>query len=220
MGIPFSINIFRALLSPLKTLRFLTAKSLCFLIVLLWMGLNTAAYGQETVDQPVDTIPKKTLRENHSPRKATMLSAAFPGLGQAYNKKYWKMPIVYAGFGTLGYFIYTNNAEYKSFRDAYLYRMDDNPATVSDIKFKNYSDDGLKRGRDYYRRNLEVSWIFTGLFYVLNILDATVDAHLADFDVSENLSMKIEPQIIFAPSLTYAKPLHPVQPGLKLTFKF
>lgn len=130
------------------------------------------------------------------------------------------MPIVYAGFGTLGYFIYTNNAEYKSFRDAYLYRMDDNPATVSDIKFKNYSDDGLKRGRDYYRRNLEVSWIFTGLFYVLNILDATVDAHLADFDVSENLSMKIEPQIIFAPSLTYAKPLHPVQPGLKLTFKF
>jgi len=220
MGIPFSINICQAFSSPLKTLRFLTAKSLCLWIVLLWISLHTAAHGQEVGEHSTDTIPKKTLRENHSPRKATMLSAAFPGLGQAYNKKYWKMPIIYAGFGTLGYFIHTNNTEYKSSRDAYLYRMDGNPATISDIKFDGFADDRLKNRRDYYRRNLEVSWIFTGLLYVLNILDATVDAHLADFDVGENLSMKIEPQIISAPSFTYAKPLHPVQPGLKITFKF
>lgn len=158
-----------------------------------------------------------TVEEVHSPRKATYLAMALPGLGQAYNKKYWKIPIIYAGFGTLGYFIHTNNQEYKKFKAAYTYVTDELEGDPPNDMVERYDSDEtkLKSIKDYYRRNLELSYILTGALYILQVLDATVDAHFVNYDVSEDLSLHISPKI--EPDPFY--PIHP-SPGLAITLKF
>ncbi len=140
-------------------------------------------------EEPITVDEKK-----HSPLKATMLSVTFPGLGQAYNGRYWKMPIIYAGFGAIAYAVRFNNNQYQSFRRSYFARVDGNPNTVDEYPF--YSTDQLQRATNFYRRNLEVSYILGAALYLLNVLDATVDAHLLDFDVGEDLSMNLQPFII------------------------
>ncbi|MFW6019993.1 MAG: DUF5683 domain-containing protein [Bacteroidales bacterium] len=135
---------------------------------------------------------KDTTTKKHSPKKAARLSAMLPGLGQAYNEKYWKIPVVYAALGTSTYFIINNNKEYKKYKKAYIARTDNDSSTVTSLKF---TTENIKLRRDYYRRNLELSIVATVGIYVLNIVDATVDAHLFDFNVNENLSMRIEPEV-------------------------
>ena len=110
------------------------------------------------------------------------MSALFPGLGQAYNKKYWKMPVIYAGFGGLGYAIGTTHTKYIIYRDAYIKRVDGDSTTIDD--FQLYSSDNLFTLQDYYRRNRDLFIIGTAALYVLNIIDASVDAHLFSFNVS------------------------------------
>lgn len=149
----------------------------------------------------------------HSPRKATILSAVVPGAGQIYNKKYWKLPIIYGGFGILGYFIIDNHANYSAFKEAYKIRTDGNPNTVD--KFPLYSPEGLLQAKSYYRRNTELSVIFTVVLYALNIIDAAVDAHLYDYDISEDLSLKVRPLIETHPVF-----LNTHNTGLKLTINF
>ncbi len=166
------------------------------------MGLNS--YGQ---------APDNDLQEVHSPRKATILSAVLPGAGQIYNQKYWKAPIVYVGFGVLGYFIYDNYNTYTTYKKAYEIRTDGNPATVDD--FPLYSEDGLIQAMNYYRRNTELSVIFSAILYALNIVDAAVDAHLYDFDISEDLSFRISP-VMQSNALNHFEQVK----GIKLTFKF
>ncbi len=148
-----------------------------------------------------DTIPEKQptpflygIQTEHSPRRAAILSAVLPGTGQAYNRKYWKMPIVYAAGITGGYMIHTNAREWRRFRQAFIYRNDDNPDTVDE--FPVYSSQQLQVFRDNYRRNLELSVILTTAFYLLQILDATVDAHLFDFDVTNQLTLSGRPTVI------------------------
>ncbi len=140
-------------------------------------------------------IKKSEKKEHkHSPARAAMLSATLPGLGQIYNRKYWKVPIVYAGFGAVIYFVNFNNTNYQDFRKAYIYRIDGNPNTIDE--YPDYSADVLEKAMNFYRRNLEISYIAGGVLYVLNILDATVDAHLFDFNVNEDLSINIRPGIM------------------------
>ncbi len=127
----------------------------------------------------------------HSPHKATLYSAVLPGLGQAYNKKYWKTGAVWAGFGVFGYFIVTNNNEYRSFRDAYLYVSKGEQGDPPNDLVDRYTEDQLLAQKDYYQRNLELSIIFSVLWYIVNIVDAAVDAHLYDFNVDDNLSLGI-----------------------------
>jgi len=145
---------------------------------------------QESQRQDLNT-KEDTTTKKHSPKKAARLSAMLPGLGQAYNEKYWKIPVVYAALGTSTYFIINNNKEYQKYKNAYIARTDDDSTTVTSLKFKT---ENIKLRRDYYRRNLELSIVITAGIYVLNIVDAAVDAHLFDFNVNENLSMRIEPQ--------------------------
>ena len=137
-------------------------------------------------------IPKK-----HEPKKATLYSAILPGLGQAYNKKYWKVPIVYAGIGTIGYVISMNSDGYRSYRLAYDYKTGINTDVSSDIISiaNRYSNENLIRIRDSYRRNVELSWIVMALWYGINIIDATVDAHFFEYDIGDDLSLMIEPTI-------------------------
>jgi hypothetical protein len=131
----------------------------------------------------------KKAPKNNGPRKAAILSACLPGLGQGYNKKYWKIPVIYGAFAVPVYFITYTNKQFKDYRDAYIDRTDGDPNTV-DI-FPEYSDDQLKENVDFYRRYRDMNIFFCGLVYALNILDANVDAHLKTFDVKNNISFKV-----------------------------
>ncbi|AXP81431.1 hypothetical protein CJ739_2357 [Mariniflexile rhizosphaerae] len=131
-----------------------------------------------------------------SPAKAAFYSAVLPGLGQAYNKRYWKIPIVYGGLATGIYFYTNNNKEYHRYRDAYKSRLagfktdefyfdsQGNPLTTPRV-----TTDGLERGQKFYRKNKEISLLVTLGIYALNIIDANVDAHLMQYNVDENLSL-------------------------------
>ena len=126
------------------------------------------------------------------PSKSAFYSAVVPGLGQAYNKKYWKIPIVYGGLATSIFFYQNNNDEYHRYRDAYKRRL----AGFSDDEFLSngpnplISNDGLIRAQNTYKRNKELSILITIGIYVLNIIDANVDAHLRQYNLNENLTIK------------------------------
>jgi hypothetical protein len=133
----------------------------------------------------------------HSPVKATWMSAALPGLGQYYNGKYWKIPIIYAGFSSLAYFVMQNRYEYNRYKEAYAISAEvANPEDSDNVLVQNYSSSQLLSQREYYQSNLELSYILTSVFYLLQIVDATVDAHLYDYNMDDNLSFRVEPQWI------------------------
>ena len=152
----------------------------------------------------------------HSPKTATWL-ALIPGAGQAYNHKYWKMPIVYAGFGATFYFAVTNKDDYHLYRDAYDYKM----GTKTDVSDKaieeanKYTPDNLITLRDYYRRNMELSWIIAAAWYVVQIIDANVDAHFFYYEISDDLTLHVEPQCVITNNITYENNI-----GVKLKLNF
>lgn len=135
------------------------------------------------------------LRKPHSPRKATLL-ALIPGMGQVYNKKYWKLPIVYAGFGVTTYYAVVNGDDYKLYKQAYDYKM----GFITDVSDKvkreaeKYTAENLLSLRDYYRSNMELCWILAAAWYVLQIIDANVDAHFFYYDISDELTLQVEPK--------------------------
>jgi len=122
------------------------------------------------------------------PKKAGLYSAILPGSGQVYTKKYWKVPIIYGGLITSAYYINESNDLYQLYKSTYLNRLD---GDFTDNL--NYSDSDLRTLTEHYRRNREVSALLFTLTYILNIVDASVNAHLFDYDVSEDLSLHIQP---------------------------
>lgn len=150
-------------------------------------------YGQEMKDKKaIDTLAVESITKPSkpinplSPAKAAFFSAVLPGLGQAYNKKYWKIPIVYGALGTGIYFYVSNNTEYNRYRDAYKRRL----AGYEDDEFYDrVTLDGLQRAQKFYRKNKEVSLLVTIGIYALNIIDANVDAHLLQYNVNDNLTL-------------------------------
>lgn len=165
---------------------------LLILLTLAWQGIKAQDTLILTQDDPVQTA---SIKNSHSPKKATLL-AFIPGAGQAYNHKYWKMPIVYAGFGVTTYFAITNGKDYRLYRDAYDYKMGiktDVSQQAIDESVK-YTEDNLITLRDYYRSNMELSWIVTAAWYILQIIDANVDAHFFYYDVGDDLTLHVEPQ--------------------------
>lgn len=167
--------------------------------------------------QVKDTIPKiETKTENpkyHSPKKAAIMSALLPGLGQAYNKKYWKIPVIYAGFAGLIYSLNYNQTKYIKYRDAYKYRIDNDPATI-DNYVGIYRDNDLFTLQKAYNRYRDLSVIGTTLLYLLNIIDASVDAHMFTFDVGDNLSFNIHPTLINTANI------YQYNTGISLNIKF
>ena len=127
--------------------------------------------------------------KDKSPKKAALYSAIIPGMGQIYTEKYWKAPIVYAGIITSVYFIDENNKQYKNYKEAALmsYETGDNQL--------GYSYSELKTLKDHYRRNRDISYFTLIGIYFLNILDASVNAHLYSFDVSNDISMNLKPYL-------------------------
>lgn len=150
----------------------------------------------------------KTKTTFHSPKRAAISSALLPGLGQIYNKKYWKVPIIYAALGISGYAFVYNTREYNKLADEYNYRIE-NP----DAEPKDYTNitttNQLQEYATQHLTNKEWSVVFFIAFYALNIVDASVDAHFMNFDVNDDLSIHIEPYS--------ARNFNTFQGGLSLT---
>ena len=167
-----------------------------FLVALCILGIGTGtAYGQS--DSSAQASPKKLEKVVDSPsllpkdpKKATMLSAILPGAGQVYNGKTWKVPILYAGILTDVYFIQYSHKRYERFRDA-LFALDKGEPN----QFPSLNRAALVRNVDYWRQNRDLTLLLMLGIYALNLVDANVDAHLSGFDISEDLTLKIAPQI-------------------------
>ncbi len=142
------------------------------------------------------------------PSKAAFYSAVVPGLGQAYNKDYWKIPLVYAGIGASLYAYSWNNTKYHDYRDAYKRRL----SGFRDDEFTFLDDNRLIRAQRYHQRNRDLSLLVAVGVYVLNIVEANVAAHLKQFNVSERLSMTPH---VYQDELTY-KP----QLGVAINYSF
>ena len=143
-------------------------------------------------------VPK--AKKPHSPKKATIMSACLPGLGQIYNGKWWKVPIVYAGLGGLGYMAFNNYYEYRSYLNAYKYVSDpesiDKPLTDHEQELASrYQAGQLQTYKESFQHDFELYTIILVAWYGLNIVDACVDGHLYTYDISDDLSLSIDPMI-------------------------
>lgn len=175
-----------------------------------------------TTSKPIENVnvPDSVLRKRHNPTTAACLSI-IPGGGQIYNKKYWKLPIVYGALGITGYFVYDFAHQMTMFKNEFINRRDGHTDKLNP-KYAIYTDENVLAMRNYYRRNLEITVAVTAILYALNILDAYVDAHLYYFDISDDLSMNIFPKIhtnYYQASFKYQQPSLNYGVGLTLNFK-
>jgi hypothetical protein len=183
-----------------------TYKLCVVLLFCLVQAAGTDVSAQQAVDSIAATpeIPTKIWMPD--PTKATWLAVVFPGAGQIYNRKYWKIPIVYGGFAGCAYALSWNNKMFRDYSQAYVDIMDGDPNTNSyydlvvgvtiDEKTDTRYGPLLKKRKDYYRRYRDISvFAFIGV-YLLSIVDAYVDAELSNFDIGPDLSMRVEPAVI------------------------
>jgi hypothetical protein len=183
---------------------------LCF----FFLAVSKPCYSQTTdTTAAVKEEPKKKKvknPQNVAANKAALMSALVPGLGQFHNKRYWKPPIIYIGAGFVAYFLIDNNKQFQLFKDGYNQRVAD-PNAVLDPSINGYSTDQLHTLRDDYHRYRDMSVVFGVALYALNILDAYVDRHLMEFDVNDDLSMRVKPFLYTANNHQFAS-------GLTLNF--
>ena len=209
------------------------------LFLFCWLAASNNLFSQQdtlivsggTIIKPEKEKKEKKKKKDRvfSPAKASFFSAVFPGMGQIYNRKYWKLPILYGGVGALGYAISFNTKYYRKYMSAYRDFVIQDPNNKTYLEFlpptwteedlqnpqnASWFENALKNKKDYYRRYRDLSVIGMAILYALNIMDASVDAHLSNFDISDDLSMKIEPVLIDpAPSARSGG-------GVKLSFNF
>ena len=185
-------------------------KKLIFIFILL---TALPAFSQEELKVSIDTISAPEVKDYRidplAPSKAAFYSAILPGLGQAYNKKYWKVPLVYGGMGLSIYYYSWNNKKYHEYRDAYKDLLAGREVTG---ELKDLDEERLRRAQRFHQRNRDLSLLITIGIYVLNIVDANVDAHLLQFNVNENLSLRPELQ---QNSIDYKHNM-----GLSLSYQF
>lgn len=179
------------------------------IILLFFLFGNQFAFSQkiEAVIKKSDTLVIKEI-DPLRPTKASFYSALLPGLGQAYNKKYWKLPIVYGAIGTSLYFYINNNKKYNNYRDAYKRRLQG----FNDDEYQYLDNSRLIQAQRFYQRNRDLSLLVTVAFYVLNIVDANIDAHLAQFNVNDKLSFQPE---VYPNEINYK-----LNMGISLNYKF
>ncbi|HNX65985.1 MAG TPA: DUF5683 domain-containing protein [Bacteroidales bacterium] len=195
-------------------------------VLLLLCASVSNAGAQDSIPRTAQKLKSHVLK----PSKASMYAAVVPGLGQIYTHKYWKVPFVYAGFGTLGYFVAFNTSHYNKFMNAYRDFTDKNPATDRYIKVlqsvmdpKDYdpvlypnsynasnaawAKQQLENGVTYYRRYRDLSYIGIAAWYLVTILDANVDASLFDYNMGSDLKASIAPLTVTsmgpAPGVTF-----------------
>lgn len=168
-------------------------RSLKVIVLCLCTLICLASNAQDSLSHESDSIARaKAARKKlySRPRRATIMSAILPGLGQAYNKKYWKLPIIYGGLAGFGYMFYKNNTEFIYFKKNVIAAYDNDPSTGYDL---HYSPEQLQTQKLYYKKYRDFAIIGLGIIYIVNLVDANVDAHLRTFDVSDDLSLNVEP---------------------------
>jgi hypothetical protein len=190
----------------------LAAKSF-ILFLSIWIAGTWICFGQAVPDTSMNKVIPDSARANHdevvnlpndaagkvykpgpwqpNPKKSGLYSAILPGSGQLYNRQYWKIPIVYVGVGAAAYFIQFNYNKYQKYRKAYIGRLN-NPAPTDEF-VDIYSTASLKQLQDGYKKYLDMTILLTGVGYMLQVLDAVVFAHLKNFDVSRDLSLRMQP---------------------------
>jgi hypothetical protein len=186
-------------------------------IVIFFCAFSIANFAQNkenTQDSLKTEVYKPVVMDPLAPSKAAFYSAILPGLGQAVNKKYWKIPIVYAALGTSIYLYMDNDRNYKRYRKAYKRRL----SGFTDDEFYGegsiplLSNEALIRAQQTLRRNKELSLLITIGLYALNIIDANVDAHLLQYNVDKNLAVN--------PFVDFDTPDTSAQLGLSINFNF
>jgi hypothetical protein len=191
-------------------------QKIAVLLIVQLFCIQQSGFAQDTVSV---AVPKKH-HFKAEPLKATMLAIALPGAGQIYNRKFWKIPVVYAGFGALFYTAGFNSRHYTTYMkayqdftdvipqtDSYLPLIPADPKTYDPVLYPedydpanaSYYEDGLLRMVDYYKRYRDLSYIGIAAWYLLSILDANVDASLFDFDVTDNLNLTLAPTLMTLP---------------------
>jgi hypothetical protein len=211
-----------------------------FVVILMLLGCSHFVFAQSEVDTVIierDTIlaenqgvtPIETYAARYNPRKAMLYAAVFPGAGQVYNRKYWKLPLVYGGFVGLGYGISANQTFYTRYKGQLLNLLNE-PASprVNQEGFTELGNkvvgseivspsglkvDQLRRAVDRFRRDRDFSVVLTFIFYMMQMVDAHVDAHLKEFDVNPQLQVSLEPAL-------RNDPLTGKTGGVALTLKF
>lgn len=201
------------------------AQSYFILTFILIMAVNVRAQQ----DSAAPTLPHKLAPDTlingggselmldqsptkRSPKKAALFSTVFPGGGQIYNHKYWKLPIVYGALATVGFFYFNNRFWYLEYKDAYLNDLDETKAP-SVYALQGVSTTQLRTAADQSQQFMEYSMLAFAVLYGLQIVDATVDAHLFYFDVSEDLSMNWQPSLQMTTNQQFVQ-------GLSLNFTF
>jgi len=189
----------------------------------------------QTPAMHTDTLIRKARRDwstwRPNPQRALWLALVIPGGGQIYNRKYWKLPLVYGGFLGCVYALTWNNMMYKDYAQAYLDIMDDDPGTASYNKFlhlgRQITADNeeryktiFKKRKDRYRRWRDMSFFVMVGVYALSVVDAYVDAELSEFDISKDLSLHIAPTVIGSPKTMRANPLQASSLGLNCSLEF
>jgi Family of unknown function (DUF5683) len=183
--------------------------------VLFFLLLNTQLLPAQTDSTRSDSVRLVTalpvtdtalVVNKHSPYRATLLAAALPGSGQIYNRQLWKAPLVYGGAIAFAYFINEFNGIYVDYRDQ-LTALTAPGVTADQVKLQR-----VRTIVDTYRRYRDLNIILSGVLYALQIVDANVSAHLKDFDLSDNLSLKMQPTVIPAGGILFA--------GVKMQFRF
>ena len=186
----------------------------------LYLGLTVASYIYFIGDAAVNY----STNQVSDVKKATTLACIFPGAGQIYNRSYWKVPFVIGGFASMIYCIDWNNRGYQRFKKAYSLLADyqqhpeNYPDGPTDEFHGRYSADFIRNLRNNYRRNRDLCIIISGALYILQAVDAHVDAHLKDYDISDDLSMNLEPMVdyTYVPTMQRNRPVF----GFNLSLNF
>ena len=161
----------------------------------------TTPTGDTTILSSTDAPKTRSSDSSFNPRKAIIRSAIIPGWGQATNKKYWKIPIVYGALGTTGYLFFRNFGQYKDARAAYRLITDNDPGNDSQIKEPYYSVRSQPQRILFFKNSVRQNMDYCVLFFIgiwgLNVADAAVDAHLKNFDISDDLSLHIKACLLY-----------------------
>ena len=195
--------------SALDTLKNLMQKKsglfLRLLLIFISLFIVLVSSGQKVRHSTYeDSLPAakvdSLIKAQHSPRKAAIRSAIIPGWGQIYNRKYWKVPIVWGALGVTGYIFFINLHTYQDLKFSYAAKYKASVPPYDSIDYKQIKDrympidqEALRVNRDLYRKYVDYAAVFFIIFWGLNVVDAAVDAHLKAFDISPDLSLRIKP---------------------------
>lgn len=176
-------------------------KSIFFMLIMTVLNAVGSVFFSANAQTRFDTLradftPKKYFSfqtKKPTPKRAGLYSALLPGLGQTYNRQYWKTGVVLAGFTTLGLVLNYNTKQYRLYQSVYQGRIDNNPATTDTLV--QYSTDDINTLRKGYRTYVEYTVLGMTAFYAMNILDAFISAHLKSFDISKDISLKLQPTL-------------------------